>query len=419
MKKNKKEIIAEIAEEPAPIEIAEEVVDTSKVEASMSDSLSEYDHKMIDNDIKYRGPLSYRHFRMIGWLALTIAAISTVVGVAATVALFLGTATPEDAQTMSIVSEVMSFFQALPLPLFLIANFAVILQGKNKYKKLLMTYGGIFLAIYIGFLIVYYHYVVMLIMKVAGIGFVEAREKSVEYLASVGAEYSLVVNVFVDLFMCVLIMFFIDYTPTKIFTGKKIIIFRLLAILPIVYEILSAVLMGLLSLSGKVEGFVFALPAEILPMIGKKPVGMIIAFILVCIYIKLRKRRYLKKGGTEEGYQLYEQTNRNSFKFARVMSLIFFIVALVDLIVSVVGLVLAELAFPEDPETAMNTMLEIMSAFTISKSVCLILVIPFILLFSYLKQHKNPGLDKFVPIGGIVFLIFAVFESAFISILLM
>ena len=419
MKKSKNEIIAEIAEEPAPIEIAEEVVDTSKVEASMSESLSEYDHKMIDNDIKYRGPLSYRHFRIIGWLALTIAAISTVIGVAATVGLILGTMTPEDAQTMSIVSEVMSFFQALPLPLFLIANFAVILQGKNKYKKLLMTYGGIFLAIYIGFLIVYYHYIVMLIMKMGGVGFVEAREKSVEYLASVGAEYSLVINVFVDLFMCVLIMFFIDYTPTKIFTGKKVIIFRLFVIFPIAYEILSAVLMGLLSLSGKVEGFVLALPPEILPMIGKKPVGMIIAFVLVCIYIRLRKRRYLKKGGTEEGYQLYEQTNRNSFKFARVMSLIFFLVALVDLIVSVIGLALAESAFPEDPETAMNAMLEILSAFTISKSVCLVFVIPFILLFSYLKQHKNPGLDKFVPIGGIVFLIFAIFEAAFLSILLM
>ena len=331
MKKKKVEAVEEV-EEVAPVEVAEEVVDTAAYETKISgDNLSTFDHQKIDNDGKYRGPLSYRHFRIIAWIALTITGIFTVLGTMVNVAVMLQVRTPEDAKILENVAEVFSFASSLPLPLFLIANFAVILQGKNNYKKLLMTYGGIFLAIYIGFLIVYYHYIVMLIMKFMELGFAEAREYSVVILTLLGSESGLVVNVFVDLFMCVLIMYFINYNPKKFFQGKLIILFRSLVVLPIAFEVMSAILMGLLTLSGRIEGFYFGVAPEILPMIGKKPIGMIIAFVIMCIYIKFREKKYLKKGGTVEGYELYERTNRNSFKFSRVMALTFFIVAIVDL----------------------------------------------------------------------------------------
>ena len=418
MKKKKVETVEEL-EEIAPVEVAEEVVDTAAYEAKISeDNLSEFDHQKIDKDSKYRGPLSYRHFRIIAWVALTITGIFTILGLVSTIAVKLQISTPEDAAIIENVADIFSFASSLPLPLFLIANFAVILQGKNNYKKLLITYGGIFIAIYIGFLIVYYHYIVMLVMKFLGVGFLEAREYSVLILTMLGSESGLVVNVFVDLFMCVLIMYFINYNPKKFFKGKLIILFRLLAIIPILFEFLSATLMGFLSMSGRIEGFYFAVPPEILPMIGKKPVGMIVAFVIMCIYIKMREKKYLKKGGTVEGYELYERTNRNSFKFSRVMALTFFLVAIVDLILFIVGLAsiyAANNLAEEYLELAMN----VLSGFTVGKSVCLILVIPFILLFDYTKQHKNPGLDKFVPIGGIVLLIFAIFEAAFLAIFFM
>ena len=418
MKKKKVEAVEEL-EEVAPVEVAEEVVDTAAYETKISgDNLSEFDHQKIDKDSKYRGPLSYRHFRIIAWVALTITGIFTILGLVSTIAVKLQISTPEDAAMIENIAEIFSFASSLPLPLFLIANFAVILQGKNNYKKLLITYGGIFIAIYIGFLIVYYHYIVMLVMKFFGVGFLDAREYSVLILTMLGSESGLVVNVFVDLFMCVLIMYFINYNPKKFFQGKLIILFRLLAIIPILFEFLSAVLMGFLSMSGNIEGFYFGVAPEILPMIGKKPIGMIIAFVIMCIYIKMREKKYLKKGGTVEGYELYERTNRNSFKFSRVMALTFFIVAIVDIIVFIVGLVSIYVAndlAEEYLELAMN----VLSSFTLGKSACLILVIPFILLFDYTKQHKNPGLDKFVPIGGIVLLIFAIFETAFLAIFFM
>ena len=150
----KKNIEEELLEESS-VEVSEEVVDTSLVEAKMTDNLSEYDHKMIDNDIRYRGPLSYRYLRLFGWLCMSIMFISMILGTMVKVRIAMGTVDEGGQQAFEIASEVMSYFSAMPLPLFLIANFAVILQSKNNYKKLLITYGGIFLAIYVGFIVVY------------------------------------------------------------------------------------------------------------------------------------------------------------------------------------------------------------------------------------------------------------------------
>ena len=407
------ELAPSMAEE-TPVVVAEPVGKTSVVISEVTDNLSEYDHKMIDKDIKFKGPFSYRHFRMFGWVALSIGMISSVISVVIMLALMIDKITPETAQRMSTVADALSMFSALPLPLFLIANFAVILQKKNQYKKLIITYGGILLAIYVGVIVVYYHYVISLIAKFSEIGFWDARQKVQGMIA--GSERELIVNVFVDLFNCVLIMFFIDYTPKKYFQGKKIILFRLLVILPILYEIMSAVFSGLLEISSNIEGFEFTLPLELLPLIGKKPIGMIVGFVLICIYLKLRYKRYLKKGGTPEGYALFEETNRNSFKVSRNMSLIFLVVAIVDLILfGIIAIISYSLA--EDVPEVANSYIEMFSAFTIGKSVCLLLVIPLLLLFSYKKVHAKPELDKLVPIGGIILLVFAAFETAFIGLL--
>ena len=70
----------------------------------------------------------------------------------------------------------------------------------------------------------------------------------------------------------------------------------------------------------------------------------------------------------------------------------------------------------EDP-AYLQALAGVFQAFSIGRSACLILVVPFVLLFSYLKTHKNPGLDKLVPLGGILFVIFALFETAYLSFL--
>ena len=413
MKKEKK---VETVLEETPIEVAEEVAVEAPATPVSTDNLSEYDHKMIDHDIKYRGPLSYRYLRLIGWVCMTIMFISMILGGVMKLKSSFGTVSPEEIRNFEIASEIMSYLSAMPLPLFLIANFAVILQSKNNYKKLLITYGGIFLAIYIGFLVVYYHYVVVLLMSLGEMSFLEARELSILFFSSLGKQNGLVVNVFVDLFCCVLIMFFIDYTPKRFFQGKKIILFRLLALLPILYEILSAVLVGLLSMNAMFPDFYFALPPEVLPLIGKKPIGMILAFTAICIFVKIREKVYIKRGGTKEGYELYSQTNRYSFRFSSMMATTFAIVAILDLILVVALLVVGFMQY--QAEDVLNPLMEVITGFTVGKSVCLLLVIPFVLLFSYSRTHKNPKLDKLVPVIGIGLVVFAIIETVFFSLVL-
>ena len=403
-------------EDDSPIEVAEEAPNPEAVVATKEVVLTAYDHKNIDKDIKFRGPLSYRYFRLIGWMCMSIMFISMILGFVMKLRGIIGAVTPEQTAAFTLASEIMSYFSALPLPLFLIANFAVILQQKNNYKKLIKSYGLILLAIYVGFIVVYYHYIVVFIMRINEASFIEAREASIELFAELGQQNGLVVNVFVDLFMCVLIMFFIDYSPKKYFQGKKIILFRLFALLPILYEFGSALLLGLMGMNGAFIDFTFSLPPEILPLIGKKPIGMIIAFVLICIYLKVREKKYLKKGGTKEGYELYLKTNRNSFKVAQTMSIIFLVIAVIDFLAMIIPTVVVYLNSGEN-EQVVYKMMDTLSFFTIGKSVCLLLVVPFTLLFSYSKTHKNQKIDKFVPFIGIGLIVFAIVETLFFALL--
>ena len=406
------EIIGEALAEASSSELTKDNPNASKPDPS---HFSEHDHKMIDKDIKYRGPLSYRGLRLCGWIAMAVMFISMMLGAALKIKGALGGASEAQLAGLATASSILSYFSALPLPLFLIANFAVILQSRSNYKKLILSYLKILLIVYVAFMVVYYHYIVILIMRLDECSFVEARAISVELFTALGKQNGLVVNVFVDLFCCVLIMFFIDYTPKKYFQGKKIILFRLLVILPFLYEIGSAVLMGLLGMNAIFADFKFSLPPEILPLIGKKPIGMIVGFVLICIFIKIREKLHIKKGGTPEGYAAYLKTNRDSFRFSLFMAITFLIIAIVDFIIILIPVFIASESNP-DPNYA-NTLLDVLKNFTLGKSFCLILVIPFILLFSYSKQHENQKLDKMLPIIGIGLVVFAIIETLFFGLL--
>ena len=49
-------------------------------------------------------------------------------------------------------------------------------------------------------------------------------------------------NIFIDLFLCALALFFLNYEPRRVFTGKARILFRLLTLLPVAYEAACIVL---------------------------------------------------------------------------------------------------------------------------------------------------------------------------------
>ena len=114
-----------------------------------------------ENDIKYRGPLSYRHLRILGWLSLAFAQAAVLMTIASNLDVWL-------AEQLAPYSSAFSFIGEFAVPLFLLANFAVILSAKDGYKKLFIIY-GLLTSIIIGlYFLVCEHYIAGVITMMTG-----------------------------------------------------------------------------------------------------------------------------------------------------------------------------------------------------------------------------------------------------------
>lgn len=90
-------------------------------------------------------------------------------------------------------------------------------------------------------------------------------------------------------------------------------------------------------------------------------------------------------------------------------------IAIVDLLIV---LILALVVSETNPDSDFAyTLIDVMKNFALGKSFCLILVVPFILLFSYSKQHGNQKLDKMFPIIGACLVAFWIIETLFFGLL--
>ena len=177
--------------------------------------------KMIESpDIKFLGPLSYRHLRLIAWLAMALSFFLVIV-----------TTTQEIVQIEIINpfwTTALSIFSSVSTPLFLVAIFATIFSNHKAYW-----------AIGFGILIIYFRYLNPIFIKL---------ELDTDIMAQNTGNIlgnKVKVNIFSDLLALTLIHFFINYNPTKYFQGKKIIIFRLMIFLPLIYLFISYIIIGL------------------------------------------------------------------------------------------------------------------------------------------------------------------------------
>lgn len=348
-----------------------------------------------ENDIKYRGPLSYRYLRIIGWLLLIGMQIGVFLGILAKVQ-------PGNAATYDKVKDTIGMFTGLTLPLFLLANFSFMFRTRtNGYKKLLMNYGFGALGLIALFLLITEHYALSFIMK-GGKSFIEAQH-TLDALIKAIFENGISLNVFIDLFLCTLFFFFVNYRPKKHFQGKKLIIFRLFSLFPVLYELLSIVLKGL-NLAN-----VITLPSFLYPLLTNKPFMTFVAFIVIVFVIKYREKYFIKRGKTHAEYEAFLQTNRNSFDISVAISIIFVAAAVLD-VISWLGLslIINGVEYP------------IVYTYNLGfgQSTCLILSIPFVLLFSYTREHKNTKLDSFIPLIGVALIAFTYIEGIFLALLL-
>ena len=360
---------------------------TAELESPVTDRVA---LALRKEDIKYRGPLSYRGLRITGWLCFALSQLAVI--------LSLGQMMGATGEVPSAVTVILGLLGAMMMPLFVLANFSLILRNHTSYKRVLLFFGGMTLVIILAFYIVVQRYTKAVVNLIC-----DTPAEAQEMLDTLfGHMFVSGINVFLDLFLCTLFAFFLNYRPKKFFTGKKIAIFRCFALLPLIYTVGFFIIKYLNAMER------ITVSTLLIPLFPSKSFIIFVAFAIVALYIKFFEVRHVRKGCTLEEVQQYEQTNRNSLRVSIVTSIVFALCAIVDVAIYV-AFVLVARDRPGMTEAGLEAYGTTLSQLGFGQGLSLLLVIPFVLLFSYTREVKHKQLDKLVPIGGIamVLIVFA------------
>lgn len=335
-------------------------------------------------DMKYRGPLSYRYLRILAWMFFAIGQLLVLHDLFDKISYWhvLGDG-PAGPTIVGLISS-------LATPLFIIASFGVALSGQKTYKKLVLTYGAIFGAMVIALNIFYYRYLV---------GMLGNKENANVVLNSMG--FITRANVFTDLFIFSLFHFFVNFVPAKHFKGKKIYLFRAMVAIPIAYVITAYVLKTLNNFA------TINLPFAIFPFLLTKSPIVFVIFALMSLALKYRRNFFINKIGlTQDEYKHFLTTNRNSFSFSVWLTILIVVFAIIEVIIfaifySVYG-----------HEGTIGVLVRLTNC-SIGEVISMVLVIPFIFLYSYTRSHKEGPVDILVPLMGIAMVVIVYMETIY------
>lgn len=331
----------------------------------------------IQDDIRYKGLLNYQHFQMFGWLCIVLSVLSGM--------LTLGAKLDEGlAKQTSGLLSVLANVTELSLPFLLIANFSNILNNSEGYKKQLIKNGAAALAIYAVSAGFFSRYVVGATGKL-----VNDPEDVLPVMTSLFRSASpggfVAFNLFIDLFMCTLFMFFLNARPKRVLTGKKVLILRVLVLLPLAWEAVSWILKWK-SAQGSIT-----LPFWSFPLLTVKPPLTFIVFMLLALHMKTRELRFCRHGRSHEEYLAFLKTNRNSFHFSVFLAVILVLAALADFIILMVlmGYQAGSLeTLASEVEARFGEFSRAAIAVGFGEAISLLFVAPLVLLYSYTKEPK-------------------------------
>lgn len=353
------------------------------------------------NDIRYKPPLSYRHFKLIAWLLLVLTQLQLVMEK------FYSDGTSSVGH--KAVSFVVGTFAGFAVPLLLISCLAIIMNGHDNYKLMLVKNAGLAVLLFLLTLFVYERYLMRIASSLMG-GDREAGAMFLQKFVSQKTDHGfLAFNIFIDLLLCTLTMFFINYTPQKIFTGRKVIIFRSFIIFPIAYEV-GSIIVKILATEDEIR-----LPIYLFPLLTTKPPVCFLMFISIACFFKRRERRFIKYGKTQEEYQEYLKTNYNAMQVSKMFIKRIIVFAVLDLVLLVfiasVEMVMNNISDASEEATFLS--LDRAWSWGIGNTAELVLIIPLLLLFSYTKKHKSIIIDIIIPLAGVVLIVFIYFDGAF------
>ena len=352
------------------------------------------------NDRKFHGIFSYRHLRILGWTFMALAQLGLILS------LF---AKQTGNGALSTSSSVLNFFAGLMAPLFLLAAFAQVLTVKDGYKKLITVYVGGSLGIFALFLIVFYHFVVGTLNVFTNDAAVSTQTAVAALSALAG--YSggfFAFNVFIDLALCALLTFFLNYRPTKFFQGKLLYLFRGFAALPILYEIASIVLKILAS-----NGIITLTPF-LFPLLTAKPPVAFLIFVALAVFMKLRERSFLKHGKTLEDYKRFLDTNANKTHFSRFLIVAIIVACIIDFFAILFASVgIASSIQGTEADQALTIGILTANSWGLGNCLPMLLTIPIVAFFDYRKTYTNKMIDTVIPLAGIALIAIIYIEGLF------
>ena len=269
-----------------------------------------------ENDIRYRGPLSFQHFQILGWLCIVLSQVVILMKLGGRIDAQFATDT---AGTMQLLSNLAEF----SLPFLLIANFAQIIDDSNGYRKLLIRNIAAAAAICGVFYLFFYRYFIGGIQALIDDP-TQAMPLGMTVVREVAAYGFYDFNIFIDLLLCTLVMLFLNYRPKRVFTGRWVHVFRAFALLPIAYEVGSMAL-KIRAAMGQID-----VPVWVYPLLTVKPPMTFVLFIVLALFVKTRELRFRRHGKTHEEYTAFLRTRRNAWHFSIFLAIMMVVVSVVD-----------------------------------------------------------------------------------------
>ena len=358
--------------------------------------IKKYDRTAF-NDISYKGPLHYRHLLLLGWLCIALKVFTPLTALGLKL-------DPSQPQWLQFLNKLSVTVGPLALSFFLLANFAILLDKKKTYKTQLIKFGALSVLVIVVFIMVSKTVFVTAVAELLETN--EYASQLVEMLLnSLAIEGTLIFNLFIDMFMCTLFMFFLEYVPQKYFQGKKLRIFRAMAVIPVAYEV-AALILRISMVFGNVQ-----LPLYVFPFLTTKPFMSFILFVILALHIKVEDYRFRKRGKSHEEFEAFLKTNDHSLRFSIFTSVMILITGLIDALFYVFGTVIVAYikgGFNWDadiPEEILEYAGKLVEAWRIGSHWPMIVLIPIVLLFSYTRNPKHPKLDILVPVFGMILVV--------------
>ena len=329
----------------------------------------------IHDDIRYLGPLSSRAFEILGWLCVVLSVAVVMLAIITSVSPKAGTGQGLPRRILPYATQASALF-------LVIAGISRVMRSSDEYRQQLLTYLGLAGIVALGTALIFQRTVMAAINRL----FLDPKQV-MPLVEKTFADFSgidfIAFNVFIDIFLCILLFFFVNVRPKHLFTGKWTLFLRVCAVLPVAYAAVCMWLKYQAVCNHAVLHFGW------FPLLTVKPVTTYGLFLFLAIYVKRKEIQFCRDGRSIRECQASLRTRRNSLRFGIVLAIAFAVTAIVD---NLLQYCTAQfLLKPHAPAEAEALAWSLQAARRIGfggDSLILLIAAPFMLLYSFNRIPK-------------------------------